>query len=103
MKAADLLHWLGEREPAPPTALRARLERVVDDSAEPLPEHLARLGRELLAAVAARPDGGRDLALDLLAADAFVTYAFEAQADSGVGGLAALAAATARDGASTTQ
>jgi hypothetical protein len=76
------------------------LERVVDDSAEPLPEHLARLGRELLAAVAARPDGGRELALDLLAADAFVTYAFEAQADAGVRGLAALAAATARDGPS---
>src|SRR5207253_1741066 len=41
--------------------------------------------------VTGRPEGGRDLALDLLAADAFVTYAFEAQAEQDVRGLAALA------------
>jgi hypothetical protein len=52
---------------------------------------LAELGRELLARVASRPSGGRELALDLLAADAFVTYAFEAQAEDGVGNLARLA------------
>jgi hypothetical protein len=42
--------------------------------------------------VALRPKGGRELALDLLAADAFITYAFEAQAEADVGGVARLAA-----------
>jgi len=37
----------------------------------------------LLDKVAARPAGGRELALDLLAADAFATYAFEAEAEEG--------------------
>jgi hypothetical protein len=32
--------------------------------------------------VVGKPAGGRELALDLLAADAFATYAFEAQAES---------------------
>lgn len=99
MKARDLLAWLDQREPAPPSALRARLDRAVDDGPELLPEHLARLGRALLAQVAARPAAGRELALDLLAADAFVTYAFEAQAEAGVADLARLATHTARDGA----
>jgi len=74
------------------------LDRVVDETPEPLPEHLARLGRELLTTVASHPEGGRELALDLLAADAFVTYAFEAQAEADVRALARLAR-TARDGA----
>jgi hypothetical protein len=67
------------------------LEHAATDSAEPLPEHLARLGNELLARVAARPAGGRELALDLLSADAFVTYAFEAQAEVDQAGLMRLA------------
>jgi hypothetical protein len=52
---------------------------------------LASLGRRLLAGVASQPGAGRELALDLLAADAFVTYAFEAQAEADVGQLAQLA------------
>jgi len=87
----DLLEWLGARRPAPPAVLRAHLEAVVADGAEPLPQHLARLGAELLVRVARNPAGGRELALDLLAADAFVTYAFEAQAEADVDGLARLA------------
>ena len=45
----------------------------------------------MLGRVACRPDGGRELALELLAADAFITYAFEAQAEVDATGLAALA------------
>jgi hypothetical protein len=87
----ELLTWLGTRRPSPPAALRAHLLAAVVDGAEPLPQHLARLGAELLARVAGHPTGGRELALDLLAADAFVTYAFEAQAEADVDGLARLA------------
>ncbi|HEU5324218.1 MAG TPA: hypothetical protein VFX28_25680 [Methylomirabilota bacterium] len=63
-----------------------------------LPDHLAWEGAVMLARVAARPSGGRPNALDLLAADAFVTYAFEAQAEIDVGGLGELAARIARFG-----
>jgi hypothetical protein len=45
----------------------------------------------MLGRVAARPGGGRELAVELLAADAFITYAFEAQAERDAAGLAALA------------
>ncbi len=94
MTRVDLLAWLDARRPMPPEALRARLRAAVTDAAAPLPDHLARLGRDLLAAVAARAEaeaGDRDLALDLLAADAFITYAFEAQTEAEVAGVAGLA------------
>jgi hypothetical protein len=91
MTRIELLDWLRARRPTPPAALQAHLEAAMADGAEPLPQHLARLGAELLARVAGQPSGGRELALDLLAADAFVTYAFEAQTDADVDGLARLA------------
>lgn len=85
MTREEVLAWLDTRRPAPPTALRERLNRAVDQRlpapGSPLPAYLASVGRGLLEAVAARPAGGRELALDLLAADAFATYAFEAQAE----------------------
>jgi hypothetical protein len=85
MTRADVLAWLDTRKPAPPQALRERLERAVHEllpaSGTLLPVYLARLGQELLDRVTSRPSGGRELALDLLAADAFATYAFEAQAE----------------------
>ncbi len=92
MTRNEVLAWLHARRPAPPEALRARLDRAVAETIapSPLPVYLAELGRELLARVASRPEGGRELALDLLTADAFVTYAFEAQAEDDVGGLARL-------------
>ena len=90
MTRAEVLAWLETRRPAPPKALRERLERAVHELLPApgalLPVCLARLGRELLDGVVARPNGGRELALDLLAADAFATYAFEAQAEDGEGG-----------------
>jgi hypothetical protein len=87
----EVLTWLGTRRPAPPPALRAQIEQAVTNARLPLPAHLADVGRRLLDKVASRPTGGRELALDLLAADAFITYAFEAQAEEDVGAVARLA------------
>jgi hypothetical protein len=84
MTRGEVLAWLETRRPVPPTTLRDHLRGAVHDAPLRLDAHLAELGRELLAKVAARPAGGRELALDLLAADAFVTYAFEAQAEEGL-------------------
>jgi hypothetical protein len=83
MPRDEVLAWLDSRRPAPPAALRERLRSAVHDVPLALPAHLAQLGHELLDRVTARPGGGRELALDLLAADAFATYAFEAQAEEG--------------------
>ncbi len=83
MTRAEVLAWLDARRPAPPAALRERLRGAVHDAEGSIAAHLARLGNELLDGVIARPAGGRELALDLLAADAFATYAFEAQAEEG--------------------
>ena len=91
MTRQALVAWLRSRVPAPPAGLRTHLEATAGDSAEPLPEHLARLGQEVLARVAREPAGGRELALDLLAADALVTYAFEAQVELDPAGLVPLA------------
>ena len=87
MTRAEVLGWLDSRRPTPPRALRERLDRAVNDSlptpGSQLPDYLAQLGSELLDGVVSQPAGGRELALDLLAADAFATYAFEAQAEGG--------------------
>src|SRR2546430_6115852 len=72
MTRREVLAWLDARRPAPPPALRVHLHAAVTDSDEWLPAHLAELGHAMLARVTARPEGGRELALDLLAADAFV-------------------------------
>ena len=81
-----MLAWLDTRRPVAPATLRERLRSAVHDAPDGLAAHLARHGRELLDKVASHPDGGRELALDLLAADAFATYAFEAEAEEGKGG-----------------
>ena len=92
MTRREVLAWLETRRPVPPDALRVCLEAAVTDGElsprVPLPDQLALLGRQVLARVAGRPDGGRELALELLAADAFITYAFEAQAELDAAGLA---------------
>jgi hypothetical protein len=91
MTRPELLAWLDARRPEVPPTLRAHLRRQLTDGPEPLAELLAARGRAALARVLARPVGGRELALDLLAADALVTYAFEAQAEQDPRGLVALA------------
>lgn len=83
MTVAD---WVAAREPVPPATLAARLQallpadaRTTDASAAPS------MMVEAAAAVISRllQEGAttRGSALDLLAADALVTYACEAQAD----------------------
>jgi len=95
MTRREVLAWLEARRPVPPDALRVCLEAVVTDGElsprMPLPDQLALLGWRVLGRVASRPDEGRELALELLAADAFITYAFEAQAELDAAGLATLA------------
>lgn len=99
MTRAQLTHWLDERRPAPPPALRAHLDAALasaDAVDEGVPDQLATLGRRLLERVANAPGQPRAQALDLLAADALVTYAFEAQSEADVSALAALAERVAR-------
>ncbi|MGH7614169.1 MAG: hypothetical protein ACREMW_09050 [Gemmatimonadales bacterium] len=91
MTRAEVLTWFESRRPMPPATLRAHLARQVDDAPAVLPEHLAAQGCALLQQVLDRPDGARELAFDLLVADALVTYAFEAQAEVDTHGLVALA------------
>ena len=76
--------WLDDRQPAPPAALRRRIAELVDQVAED-PEDpgltCLRAAERSLAILAGSGDAGRAAALDLLAVDALVTYAFEAAAD----------------------
>jgi len=80
-----LARWLDARRPIPPSALRARIDSAlgsdlhadVEDGSETLLGAGERLVRSLLEAEAT----SRDAALDLLAADALVTYAFEAASE----------------------
>jgi len=76
--------WLDARRPAPPVRLRARIDAALgpalqsdaNDAAAACLRAGEQLARELLQENAT----SRDSALDLLAADALVTYAFEAAA-----------------------
>jgi hypothetical protein len=78
--------WLSSREPALPAALADRLhaslaERMSDDAAHAYDALLDR-AESLLGDLIAQGCAQRDRALELLAVDALVTYAFEAAADS---------------------
>lgn len=78
--------WLDGRTPAPPPVLRARLREALGNAATAGDAHVA----DVCLAAAERLVGGllagdctsRDCALDLLTADALVTYAFEAAEQS---------------------
>jgi hypothetical protein len=82
---ADLTAWLAARTPTPPAALRERvaalagLPHAVGRAAAP--EHLVSAAERTLRALLERDPHRRECALDLLAADALVTYGFEAAAD----------------------
>ena len=77
--------WLDARRPAPPENLAARVRRALGPSLErPESDAVAScLGavEKLLLSLRDDPEAGREVALDLLAADALVTYAFEAAAE----------------------
>jgi hypothetical protein len=74
--------WLRSRTPAPPPALFARVSEALgdgmDDDVSAAPERCVGAAVLLLEPLLEREDAGRECALDLLAADALVTYAFEA-------------------------
>jgi hypothetical protein len=82
----DDREWLGSRHPSPPAKLFDRLELALD----PLREALTISRSEILSSAAAailapliasegtEPTRNRKTAIDLLAADALVTYAIEA-------------------------
>ncbi len=76
--------WVAARGEQPPAALRARIDGLLtaggsaDDA--PVSEALFGAGRTLLETILNSGSTQRDAALDLLTADALVTYAFEAAA-----------------------
>lgn len=78
--------WLSSRTPAPPAPLAERLREVlgtrVDDRASSAHEAMLVTAESLLADLLSIECAMRDRALDLLAVDALVTYAFEAAAES---------------------
>jgi hypothetical protein len=78
--------WIGSRRPEAPERLVARVREVLGANpvwdAVPVAEALLGAGEALLGVVLQGGSGvARDSALDLLAADACVTWAFEAAAD----------------------
>jgi hypothetical protein len=77
--------WLSARTPAPPAPLAARLRSVLgtrlNDRSSNAHEAVLATAESLLAELLALDCAGRDRALDLLAVDAMVTYAFEAAAE----------------------
>ncbi|MHB1311051.1 MAG: hypothetical protein ACYC3L_03455 [Gemmatimonadaceae bacterium] len=81
-----LRRWLDSRVEEAPAALKARIGRLVDAHPEweqmPVPEALIAASDVLMADVLAANARDRRTALDLLAADACVTYAFEAAAET---------------------
>ena len=74
--------WVRARKPRPPAALLARLDAVVGDAlngpADAAADVLLAAGERLAAALLGGERTSRESALDLLTADALVTYAFEA-------------------------
>lgn len=75
--------WLDARVPPPPPHLRARLEVLLREhvTGDITPATLVALSRKVLADLLHEGETTRASALELLAADALATYAFELQAD----------------------
>jgi hypothetical protein len=83
--------WLRTHVPdAPPPLLTEMIEALGADDA-PVPDALAAAAVRLYQRVV-RGSGGREDALPLLAGDALMTHAFQAQAELDPAGLRALAA-----------
>jgi hypothetical protein len=80
--------WLQSRTPAPPRALAEKLAQCLTTAPESLlagdslAEIAGRLGVARLRTAVQRQGVADEAAMDLLAADAFVTYAFEAAAEA---------------------
>jgi len=83
--------WLRERLPAAPAPLLERMISALPADASDVPDALAEGAISLYADVV-RGSGGREDALPLLAADALLTHAFQAQAEKDPAGVSVLAA-----------
>jgi hypothetical protein len=81
--------WLARREPEAPRALRARLELALGQDlaadADDAGDVCLRAAERLMAELLRGHCTSRESALELLTADALVTYAFEAMADRPAG------------------
>ncbi len=82
--AATVGEWIDKIEPTPPPALHQRLRDLLASSASrpasDVPEACLEAGEQLLDALLTGGSTSRETALDLLAADSLVTYAFQAAA-----------------------
>lgn len=85
--------WLAQRQAGVPASLVERMRHYLAGRSEPLPDRLAHAAFDALRAALGLPDD-RASALDLLAADALLTAAFEAAADHGTAAVDRLARAT---------
>ncbi|WP_396216302.1 hypothetical protein [Gemmatimonas sp.] len=83
--ATTVGEWMARMDPAPPSALHRRLCELVSASASrpvsDVPEACLEAGEQLLDALLASGSTTRATALDLLAVDSLITYAFQAAAD----------------------
>jgi hypothetical protein len=73
--------WRDAVTPAPPPTLAAAVESQLERQDDVTPEEYLEAAERLLAALLRDGCISRDSALDLLVADALVTYAFEAASD----------------------
>jgi hypothetical protein len=80
----DSKQWLRSRTPPPPEGLLTRMEAALGDSyGLSLTEEFLSAGARILEGLTANGGGiERTSAIDLLAADAFITYAIEAAAEN---------------------
>jgi len=82
--ADTVASWLATRTPTPPAALGSRLRALLGDDADAPADRAAgaclAAGERVLRRLLDEGCSARTAALDLLAADALVTYAFEAAA-----------------------
>ena len=85
-RSATVGTWLAALRPAPPEALVARLRELLAPyshlPANRVPDVCLEAGERLLAVLLTSGSTERRTALDLLAVDALVTYAFQAAADT---------------------
>ncbi len=95
MAGAPVSDWLDRHSRSAPAALleRVRFHIAAVERRGSEAEVLARASHHALHLVAAHPDMGRSVALDLLAADALITLALLHQAEAAPAGLEAFAAA----------
>ena len=98
---SDLVAWTEAHTAEAPQFLRARVVALASMRSLPpgtIPERLAYAGRRALENVCKHP-GDRTVALDLLAADALITMALQAQAELDPANLADFAERLQKAGA----